>query len=150
MNTEQQLDIDLPCNVLAEQVVLGCLIEDSKLLPGIVATGLEHDEFILSDHQRVFQAILDLHQRGSPIDYVSVAEQLGNASDDFALLGSLIHGVVVERSHALHQAKIVRRKAGLRAILKISEWMGGAAADTSADPELLIHLAIEKLQGVRL
>jgi len=141
---------EIPCNVRSEQVVLGCLIEDGSLLPCILDSGLNVNSFMLSDHRRIFQAILDLHQQSAPIDCVTVAERLGNKASDFALLADLICGVVVDASHALYHAKIVRKKAALRKVMKIGEWLQTTAADASANPEQLTNAAIEKLQGVRL
>jgi replicative DNA helicase len=145
-----QPHFEIPCNIRSEKVVLGCVIEEPTLLASILAVPLCANDFMLSDHRRMFQAVLDLRQLDAPIDYISVVEQLGNSVEDFALVGSLIDGVAVESAHALHHSKIVRKKAHQRELLKISEELANAAAQASADPELLISAAIEKLQAVRL
>jgi replicative DNA helicase len=141
---------ELPCSEMAEQIVLGCLIEDEALLPGVLDSGLTAADFMISNHRRVFQAILDLRQQDYPVDYVAIAEHLGNKADDFALLGSLIHGVVVDAGHALHHARIVKKKAQLRELMKVSAWLEDVASTSTTDPELLVNMAIEKLQEVRL
>ena len=125
-----------PSNLSAERCVLGALIEDAALLPELLASGLRIQHFYLSDHRRVFDAIQRLTERAVPIDYVSVAEQLGNRQDDYICIAGLVHGVVLNDQHVLHHASIVRRKSHLRALLRIGDWITGAVTET-ADPSAL-------------
>ena len=148
--TITQPDRELPCNIDSERVVLGNLIEDGTLLSGILESGLKASDFSLSDHQRIFQAILDLRQQGAPVDHVTLAEQLGQQAEDIALIMALIYGCVVESKHAIYHARLVKRKAALRELLRQGEWLQTAAAEVGADPELVISAAIGKLQEVRL
>src|SRR5438874_11809705 len=92
----------LPINLPAERSVLGALIEDDSLLPEVIGTGLRSQDFALSDHRRVFDAMLELWQQKKPVDYVTVAEQLGNHQEHYVLVGSLIQGVIVHPDHVLH------------------------------------------------
>jgi replicative DNA helicase len=126
-----------PSNLSAERCVLGALIEDDSLVPAVIDTGLQVQDFFLSDHRRVFQVIEMLQVCKVPVDYVSVAEQLGNSQDDYVLIASLVHGVVLHEDHVLHHAAIIRRKARLRALLVIGEWISSAVTE-SADPDALI------------
>ena len=132
-------------NVPAERSVLGALIENGSLFPDVVDAGLRVKDFGLSDHQRVFDAMLTLHLQGSPIDYISVYERLGNQPADYVLLGSLIQGVIIDEDHILYHVAIVRRKAGLRALLSIAEWITKVVDDT-ADPDALIEQSIGMLE----
>jgi replicative DNA helicase len=127
----------LPSNLSAERCVLGALIEDDSLLPPVLATGVKSNHFLLADHRRMLQAIELLHARNAPVDYVSVTEQLGNRNEDYAIIADLLHGLVLYEDHILHHARIVRRKANLRGLLKIGEWIAEAVTE-SADPDLLI------------
>jgi len=137
----------IPISLPAERSVLGALIEDDSLLPEVIAAGLRAEDFALSDHRRVFTAILFLCEQKSPVDYITVTEQLGNRQEDYVLAGSLIHGVVLHEDHVLHHVAIVRRKARLRALLRIAEWITRVVAD-SADPDALIEQTIAKLEAV--
>jgi replicative DNA helicase len=134
----------LPANLSAERSVLGALVEDESLFSDVVKAGLQTQHFFLSDHQRVFSAIRNLKACKRPVDYISVAEELGNSSHDYVLIASLVHGVVVDEGHILHHVHIIARKARLRALLKISEWISGAVTET-ADPDLLIPQIKNKL-----
>jgi replicative DNA helicase len=127
----------VPANLPAERCVLGALIEDDSLVPDVLALGLRTQDFLLSDHRRIFRAIEMLRAKNAPVDYVSVTEQLGTRNEDYALIADLMHGVVLYEDHVLHHAAIVRRKARLRALLKIGEWISVAVTET-ADPDLVI------------
>jgi replicative DNA helicase len=89
-----------------------------------------------------------LRKKNCPIDYISVAEQLGNSPSDFALLGDLISGVVVERSHIHHHVRIVKKKSRLRTLMKVGDWIFKSATEVSANPDALVQVAIEKLETV--
>jgi replicative DNA helicase len=137
----------LPANIAAERSVLGGVIEDDGLLPEVIAADLQREDFSLSDHQRVFSAILSLHERKLPVDYVTVAEELGNDQNAYVLLGSLIQGVIVHEDHILHHVAIVRKKSRLRALLRLAEWLTKAVTE-SADPDKLIIATREKLEAL--
>jgi replicative DNA helicase len=145
--TEPLADSDpvLPVNLPAERCVLGALIEDDSLIPAVMDVGLRVQDFSLSDHRRIFQAIETLQARKVPVDYVSVAEQLGNTQNDYVLIADLVHGVVLHEDHILHHAAIVHKKARLRELLNIGEWITEAVTQT-ADPDLLIAQITDRLE----
>lgn len=136
----------VPINLDAERCVLGAVIEDDSLLPDVIAAGLKPEHFAVSDHRRVFQAMLALHLRKVPIDYVLLTQELGNRREEHVLVASLIHGVVVEVNHILHHVGIVRRNWQVRRFQKIGEWMMGIV-DT-LNPDALIEDAIGKLEAI--
>jgi|SRR5579864_66028 len=136
-----------PINLPAERSVLGALIEDDSLLPEVVSVGLRPEHFALSDHRSVFNAMLALRSRLTPIDYVTVAEELGNRQEHYVLVGSLIQGVIVHPEHVLHHVAIVQKKARLRALLGLAEWIM-RVVDDAADPDALIEQAIAKLDAM--
>jgi replicative DNA helicase len=138
----------MPTNLPAERTVLGTLIEDDDLLNDALSEGLTADDFSISAHRRIFGAILELREKNCPIDYIAVAEQLGNDPADFALLGDLINGIVIHRGHVLHHVKIVRKKARLRTLMKVGDWIFKSATEVAANPDALVQVAIEKLETV--
>ena len=62
-------------NLEAEQSVLGAILVRPEVLPQ-VADLLQPDDFYREDHRYIYQAMLDLHRRGEPVDYVTVAALL--------------------------------------------------------------------------
>ncbi|HKF02647.1 MAG TPA: DnaB-like helicase N-terminal domain-containing protein [Candidatus Sulfotelmatobacter sp.] len=125
-----------PANLPAERCVLGAIIEDDSLWDEVIASGLCRRHLFLDDHRHVFGAIERLKARNAPVDYISVAEELGNRAQDYVLIASLVHGVVVQEDHVRHHAAIVRKKSCLRALLKMGEWITTSVTETS-DPDLL-------------
>ena len=138
----------LPVNLPVEREVLGALIEDSGLVPEVIR-GLTLDDFSIADHRRVFLAIRELVKAGSPVDVLSVSEQLGNRQHDVEIIGGLISGVVLVKSHILHHVGILRRKARLRSLAKLGRWLSDSACNPGADPDDLIRRTTEQFSGVR-
>jgi hypothetical protein len=61
-----------------ERSLFGCLLEDSSLWPD---ADLTTDDFVLSDHRRIWQALCRLHNDGLPIDLVTVAAETQDKVD---------------------------------------------------------------------
>jgi replicative DNA helicase len=136
----------LPVNQAAERSVLGACVESAEMLTAALAEGISADDFSVSDHQRVFRALLEMRDKRIPIDCISVSEQLGNDQRDFALLGDLTCGAIIHPSHVAHHARIVRNKSRLRSLLRLSDWMAREAGAPCADPDEIAKLACEKLE----
>lgn len=146
-NSSDQSQRINPVNLPAERSVLGALIEDDSLKADVLGAGLRSTDFALSDHRQVFDAMLSLWQEKRPVDYVTVAEQLGNRQEHYVLVGSLIQGIIVHSDHVTAHAHIVQQKARLRALLRLAEWITRVVDDTS-DPDALIEEAIGKLEAI--
>ena len=145
MKVDTQQNQPAPVNLAAERSVLGAVIEDDTLLPELIACGLTENDFGLNEHRRLFAAIGALRQQNRPVDYITVAEQLGNRQEDYALVARLIDGSVTDPDHVLYHARIVQKKARLRALLRLADWIA-RVADDSADPDALIEQIIGKLE----
>ena len=59
---------ELPNAVSLEQSVLGSLMVYPKVMQDCQELDLHTDEFYLPSHQQIFQAILDVNEKGQPID----------------------------------------------------------------------------------
>jgi replicative DNA helicase len=137
-----------PVSLPAEMVVLGGLIESPDLLPEAVASGLAVRDFSLSDHRRIFVAILAMLESKLPIDFVLLAEHLGGSQDDYVLVASLIDGVIIERSHILHHVALVRKKSKLRQLERMGAGLVTSATETGADPDKIAALVREQLHCI--
>jgi replicative DNA helicase len=135
----------IPANINAERTTLGGFLEDPSILDAAICEGLQASDFLLSDHRRVFEAMLCLRDKGVPVDIITTAEELGNAGADFALLSDLISGIVIHRDHILYHARLVRQKSRLRAQVELFEWLSQQALEAGADPDEIARLALEKL-----
>lgn len=132
----------------SEKIVLGCLLESPEWINPVKATGLQASDFSCSDHARIYDGLTSLNHLQIPIDPVGLSEYLGDNPKDFDVMLDLLYGTVVEKSHCIHHAQILKKKARLRALIHIGEWLTTAAAEPGADPLLVIDQALGKLQDV--
>ena len=142
----------VPANLPAERAVLGAVLgdeaESAQILSDVIDSGLVVEDFFLSDHQRIFLAILKLREKNAPIDFISIAEQLGNSQADYVVLGSLIDGTVIEANHVLYHAGVIRRKARQRKLLKLGEWLLDSVNDRT-EPDQMIEQLLERIEQCR-
>lgn len=133
-----------PQNIEAEQSVLGaCLIGPDALAQ--VSDQLRPHDFYRTDHQLIFAAMLDLFERGQPVDLITVAdllqqrgqtEEAGGAS----YLASLA-GAVPTAAGLLHHARIVRDKAVLRALISAAGQISAQAYEAPGEVEEVLDAA---------
>ena len=109
-----------PQNIEAEQSVLGSLLIDPDAVIKI-STFLQPEDFYRETHQMIYSAILGLHERRLPADFVTLVDDLtrqgqteivGGAS----YLSSLINSVPTS-IHVEHYAHIVERSAIMRRLI---------------------------------
>ena len=69
-----------PQNLEAEQSVLGAVLLSDTALPAlIIDEHLQPDDFYREGHGRIYQAMLDLHALGEPVDALTLVEHLKQA-----------------------------------------------------------------------
>ena len=120
----------LPHDIQAEQSVLGSIfINPDKMVE--VTEHLKPDDFYRPAHKILFKAMMSLADRGEAIDIVTVKSML-EANNELNLVGNVsylaeIINAVPTSSNAEHYAKIVAKKAQLRAIIgNLSDSIGNA------------------------
>ena len=110
-----------PQNLEAEQAVLGALMLDPQT-GSTVFEMLQPEDFYRDSHRLIFSAILDLFEKGDPVDLVSVAEilrqqgrleQVGGISTISEIARSVPSAANVE-----YYAKLVTEKALLRQLIR--------------------------------
>ncbi len=112
-----------PQSLEAEQAVLGGVFLDSTsfhLLPEI----LEPDDFYYPAHQAIYASFLGLFSSGSPVDLVTVGEQLLHDGKLEQVGGGAylleLTQSVVSASNIVYHAKIIRDKALQRKLITAS------------------------------
>ncbi|NEU32635.1 replicative DNA helicase [bacterium LRH843] len=124
-----------PQNIEAEQAVLGAIfLADEALITA--SERLSPEDFYRAAHQRVYQVILDLAEKGEPVDLVTVTAELQNRKwlDEIggvAYLGDLANAVPTA-ANVEYYSKIVEEKSTLRRLIKVST---SIAADSYASEE---------------
>ncbi|GGD02463.1 DNA helicase [Pontibacillus chungwhensis BH030062] len=110
-----------PHNIEAEQAVLGAIF----LEPQSIATAtelLQPEDFYRASHQRIYEAMSHLSEKGEPIDLVTVTTSLSNAKtlDEIGGVSYLsdLANSVPTAANIEYYARIVEEKAILRRLIK--------------------------------
>lgn len=148
---EPQKEQGLPVNLDAERLVLGSILLDDKQFSSASAS-LEHDDFSLEKHRRIFRRMADIHARGEAIDRITLANELIRnneleACDGLGYLVSLDDGLpkVVNLDDYI---RIVKQKSSLRRIIFSSQHTMQRAMEGNEDPGALIQGASRSLASI--
>ncbi len=109
-----------PQNLEAEGAVLGALLVNKEAMDK-VADILVHQDFYQESHQTIYRAILRLFEKRSPIDLVTLTNELDSLKELDAVGGAAklaeLVNTVPTAIHVEHYAQIVKHKSVLRRIL---------------------------------
>jgi replicative DNA helicase len=127
-----------PHNLEAETSVLGAILLNNDVLSR-VADVLDREDFYRTGHRLLYEAMLDLSERGAPIDLVTVTEVLRQKAllekvGGAAYLSALTNQVP-SVENAEHYARIVREKAILRKLIWVSTEIASEGYGADADAE---------------
>jgi len=140
-----------PQNIEAEQSVLGSLLLDSEAVVR-VASFLRPDDFYNRAHSLIYQAILNLHERREPVDFVTLCDELDRKGlleevGGAAYITSLINAVPTP-IHVEHYARIVERTATLRRLLSAATEIASLAYEEARDIDEVVDRAEQIIFGV--
>jgi replicative DNA helicase len=126
-----------PHNLEAEEAILGSLLIDPDAILR-VATFLNPDDFYVTRHSWIYEAIRDLHERREPPDLVTLADELerrGQLSEvgGPAYISSLINATPTS-IHAEFYARIVERTGLLRRLIEAAIHAVSSPTPTSFVP----------------
>ncbi len=119
--TTSSRDRLVPANPEAEQAVLGSILIDPDAVIRVAAF-LKADDFYQEKNGWIYQAILDLHERREPADFLTVTDELDRRRqlDEVggpAYVMDLINAVPTA-IHVEHYARIVERTSVLRKLIR--------------------------------
>jgi replicative DNA helicase len=135
-----------PQNLEAEQSVLGAVLLSDTALPAlIIDERLQPEDFYRESHGRIYQAMLDIHTLGEPVDGLTLVEHLKQAGDLDAVGGraavDLLAGSVPAVGNVRQYARIVRENAMLRRLLRASYDIQATVHSHEAPPRELVDMA---------
>lgn len=137
-----------PQNVEAEASLLGAILIDGDALIKIADT-IAHDSFFDMRHQRIYEAVQQLYDRRSPIDVLTLADQL-KTNGYLEMIGGPAYlteltNFVPTAAHVEQYADIVSQKAMRRKLIKASQEMTTMGYDESKGLRDLIEDAEARL-----
>ncbi|MBM3250746.1 MAG: replicative DNA helicase [Candidatus Nealsonbacteria bacterium] len=140
-----------PQNIEAEKSLLGCLMLDKNAIIK-VADFLQIKDFYRQNHQQIYQVILDIFEKGEPVDFLSVSsrlkekgilEEIGGNS----YLTELVN-TVPTATHISNYAKIVQRKRILRDLIETSQEINLMGYKEEEDIDVLLDRAEQRVFSI--
>lgn len=133
-----------PQNVEAEQSVIGSLLIDPDAIIK-VGSFLRPEDFYRESHQIIYQAILTLHDRRQPADFVTLVDELARQEQletvgGPAYLTSLIN-MVPTSVHVEHYGRIVERTSVMRRLITAAGEIAALAYEEREEVDEVIDQA---------
>lgn len=135
----------VPHNLEVERALLGSTILDNSMMP--VLESQPPETFFSEANRTIRSALLNLNRRNSPIDLVTVSEevkrlgkleQVGGA----AYIASLTDGVPIGNRPLVEEyARIVTEKSKLRQIVALGSQMQNSALSDAETPDIILDRA---------
>jgi len=140
-----------PHNLEAEQNVLGSLLLEKDSIIKI-ADVLNPDDFYEPKHSLVYEAVLELFQKRTAIDVVTVANNLKDKKQIDQIGGNLylaeLVDSVVTTAHIIEYAIIIKQKSTLRKLIKAGNEIIALGHQEDADTEEILESAEKSLFNV--
>ncbi len=137
----------MPQNIPAEQAVLAAMILEPEILEEAVIV-VRKEAFYRPSHQIIYDAIMELHSSGTPVDQISLAEKLDAMGELEHIGGKAYILELANNSFALanwrHHAEIVNRQHLLRQLIYASTKISALSYDAPDNTEAVVEEA-EKL-----
>lgn len=145
--TSQNLRLP-PHNEEAEQSVLGSMMLDRAALSTAMEF-LDAESFYRPAHQKIYAAIINLDERGEPVDQISVVDELKRSDDLQAAGGAYYITELTEKipstANARYYARLVMESSALRALIQLSAELSTEAYETRERVDDLLEKAESKI-----
>lgn len=113
----------LPHNIEAEQWVLGAMLKEKTSIASAVEV-LKSEDFYRDAHKALFATMIELYQKDTPVDMVTLAEAL-TATQKLESVGGIsyiseVYGTAISTANVSSYIRIVSEKAMLRKLIRAS------------------------------
>jgi replicative DNA helicase len=140
-----------PQAIDAEKAVLGALMTKSERMYD-VSDILFPDSFYVEKHRIIYTAILQLFQKGEPLDVLAVKERLRankqlERAGGATYLADIVQGTPAI-ANAFHYAQLVQKTATLRNLIESAEFIADLGFDESRDIEDTLDAAEKRIYEI--
>lgn len=143
-----------PQNQEAEQAVLAAMMLDKDAVYEAIQI-LKDGDFYKEAHGILFHTIVNLVEKGEPVDLITITERL-RKDDNLEKVGGV--GYIAEIANSIgtassigHYAQIVKEKSLLRLLIKVSSNIANRGYEAGEEPEQLLddaeRMILEISQG---
>jgi len=140
-----------PQNLDAEESVLGGMLLDNHAC-NLVLPVLRAEHFYREAHRRIYNAMIDLNERGSPVDIVTLTEALRQRGQLQDVGGATFVAELANRvptaANVEYYAKIVREKAILRGLITTATEIATEAYEGQTDVEKFVDVAESRIFAI--
>lgn len=139
----------MPYSAEAEQGVIGALLVDPDSYIKVLGANIQPDDFYIERNGWIYEAINTLNCNNTRPDLITLADELDRQGrlkkiGDLPYLSDLIVSTPTSL-HIEHYAKIVKRQAILRQVIKLAGEATKRAHDSSFDPNEVIGFVSDEL-----
>lgn len=110
-----------PQNIEAEQAVLGGIMIENDAINRVVEY-IEVDDFYRESHRKIFRVMIELSEKGEPIDLVTLTDLLRSRGEVEEVGGSTYLSLLVDSiptaANSANYAKLIREKSILRRLIQ--------------------------------
>ncbi|WP_315117080.1 replicative DNA helicase [uncultured Clostridium sp.] len=141
----------MPHNIDAEQNVLGAMIIDKIAIVQALEV-LKTDDFYKEAHQVIFNAILDLYQRDTAVDLITLTENL-QSKEKLEAAGGITYitsvcSSVLSTANLQSYIKIVKDKSTLRRLIRASTDIIEDSYNKQNDVEGIVDIAEKRIFNI--
>ncbi|MFP4562750.1 MAG: replicative DNA helicase [Spirochaetia bacterium] len=137
-----------PHNDEAESATLGALLLDNEAISTVLRF-LRADDFYKTAHQKIFQGVVNMYQRGERADLITLTEELKSEGSLDSVGGSAyiseLTSAVPTSANVEYYARIVQGNSVRRALLKTAREIIAQAHDESLDSRAIIEEAEKRI-----
>jgi replicative DNA helicase len=142
---ESPADVEIEQSVLATALILPESIDEIK-------DSLDKSAFYRTGHQRIIEAIFQIHDAGGHVDAVTVASKVkDNGFQDLAP-ASMIAGLLDQpvSPNLEYHIRVLREKAAMRRVIEICNAGFKRAADSTKDPMETLDYVKDEIDAIEI
>lgn len=140
-----------PQSLEAEESVIGGVLLDNTAMDRALEV-LVPDDFYRESHRKIVSAMIDLNQRGEPIDLVTLSEALRTRGELQDIGGGMYLAELAEKvptaANVAYYARIVREKAIMRALIQTTTEIASRGYEPAADVDTFLDEAEHKIFAI--
>ena len=137
-----------PQSVEAEESLLGGVLLDNTAIDRALEF-VTPEDFYREAHRKIMRAMLELNQRGEPVDLVTLAEALKGRGDLAGIGGATFLAELADKvptaANTAFYARIVRQKAVLRSLIQTATEIATMGYESTADVDEFLDQAEHRI-----
>lgn len=142
-----------PNSMEAEQSVLGAMLLDKEAV-SVATEFISGEDFYREAHKEIFDAIVELFDKGQPVDLITLPEKL-KVRNTLEAVGGITYltnlmSVVPSTHNVGHYAKIIEEKSLLRKLIRASNEISGKSYEAREDVISVLEMAEKSIFDISL